>query len=177
VAGAGKELALAAFDRRMARAMGYRLRLLDLVLFAVVALAALTTPAAAQDRPFDAAQGAQGKRGVVWNDRPSIVFGEDINIDIKGRAQLDGRRFDPKIAEDEFDVRTLRLGLKGDLTRHFDWEIEREIDERFDEGAERGEVLGVGEGLDQALDVHPGGSSRRGAAMLKKAGSVHAIRE
>jgi zinc/manganese transport system substrate-binding protein/manganese/iron transport system substrate-binding protein len=41
VAGAGKELALAAFDRRMASAMGYRLRLLDLALFAVVALAAI----------------------------------------------------------------------------------------------------------------------------------------
>ena len=94
-------------------------------LFAVIALAALATPAAAQDR-----------RGFVWNDRPSIVFGEDINIDVKGRVLLDGRRFDPKIAEDEFDVRTLRVGLKGDLTRHFDWEIEREIDELFDEGAD-----------------------------------------
>jgi ABC-type Zn uptake system ZnuABC Zn-binding protein ZnuA/ABC-type Mn2+/Zn2+ transport system permease subunit len=41
IAGAGKELALAAFDRPMARAMGYRLRLLDLVLFAAVALAAI----------------------------------------------------------------------------------------------------------------------------------------
>jgi ABC-type Mn2+/Zn2+ transport system permease subunit len=38
---AGKELALAAFDRRMARAMGYRLRLLDVLLFAVVALAVI----------------------------------------------------------------------------------------------------------------------------------------
>jgi ABC-type Zn uptake system ZnuABC Zn-binding protein ZnuA/ABC-type Mn2+/Zn2+ transport system permease subunit len=41
IGGAGKELALAAFDRRMARAMGYNLRLLDLALFAVVALAAI----------------------------------------------------------------------------------------------------------------------------------------
>lgn len=41
VAGVGKELALAAFDRPMAAAMGYRLRLLDLALFAVVALAAI----------------------------------------------------------------------------------------------------------------------------------------
>ena len=77
---------------------------------------------------------AQGKRGVVWDNRPSIVFGEDINIDLKGRVQLDGRRFDPEVGEDEFDVRTLRIGLKGDLTRHFDWEIEREIDEVLEEG-------------------------------------------
>lgn len=38
---AGKELALITFDRAMARAMGYRLRLLDLLLFAVVTLAAV----------------------------------------------------------------------------------------------------------------------------------------
>ena len=87
-------------------------------LFAVIALAALATPAAAQDR-----------RGFVWDNRPSIVFGEDINIDLKGRVQMDGRRFDPRIDEDAFDIRTLRIGLKGDLTKHFDWEIEREIDE------------------------------------------------
>ncbi len=38
---AGKELVLATFDRPMARAMGYRLGLLDLLLFAVVTLAAV----------------------------------------------------------------------------------------------------------------------------------------
>ena len=41
IAGAGKELALAAFDRRMARAMGYDVRALDLLLFTAVALAAI----------------------------------------------------------------------------------------------------------------------------------------
>jgi len=41
IATTGKELALSAFDRSMARAMGYRLQLLDLALFAVVALAAI----------------------------------------------------------------------------------------------------------------------------------------
>lgn len=38
---AGKELALMTFDRPMARAMGYRVGLLDLLLFTVVALAAV----------------------------------------------------------------------------------------------------------------------------------------
>ena len=84
---------------------------------AVLAVLASAPPAAAQDRGF------------VWNDRPSIVFGEDVNIEIKGRIQIDGRWFDPAIEEDAFDIRTLRVGLKGELTRHFDWEIEREIDE------------------------------------------------
>ena len=97
--------------------------------FALIALAALAVPAGAQDR-----------RGLVWNDRPSIVFGEDVNIDIKGRVQFDGRWFDPAIVEDEFEVRTLRVGLKGDLTRHFDWEVEREIEELFDEGVTEDQI-------------------------------------
>jgi phosphate-selective porin len=92
-------------------------------LFAVLAYAAIAAPAVAQDG-----------RGVVWNNRPSIVFGEDVNIDLKGRVQLDRRWFDPAIEEDAFDLRTARIGLKGDLTRHFDWEIEREIEELFDQG-------------------------------------------
>ena len=40
----------------------------------------------------------------------------------------------PKSTKTTFDLRTLRVGLKGDLTRHFDWEIEREIDEVLEEG-------------------------------------------
>jgi phosphate-selective porin len=96
-----------------------------LVVCLVTTLPAIAQPAAAQD-----------KRGLVWDNRPSIVFGEDINIDVRGRAQFDGRRFDPDVGEERFEVRTLRVGLKGDLTRHFDWEIEREIDKFADvEGA------------------------------------------
>lgn len=96
-----------------------------------VFIAALAVAGIAVSRPA----GAQDRRGLVWDNRPSIVLGEDINIDLRGRAQFDWRRFDPDVDEDEFDVRTLRIGLKGDLTRHLDWEIEREIDEVVEEGA------------------------------------------
>lgn len=103
------------------------------VVLAAAALIALAAPALAQDR-----------RGLVWDNRPSIVFGEDVNIDLKGRVQLDGRWFDPEIGEEKFDVRTVRVGLKGDLTRHFDWEIEREIEELYDEGVTEDQIeLGV----------------------------------
>lgn len=74
------------------------------------------TPAAAQD-----------KRGIVWNDRPSIVFGDNINVDLKGRVLLEWRKFDPEIGETTFHLRTARVGLAGELTRHFEWEVEREI--------------------------------------------------
>lgn len=92
-------------------------------LYAALAAFALTAErAAAQDRGF------------VWNERPSIVFGEDVNIDLRGRVLLDWRHFDPELEDETFAVRTIRLGLKGDLTSHFDWEIEREIDEIQEEG-------------------------------------------
>lgn len=87
---------------------------------AAILLALAALPARAQD--------TEVKRGVVWNDRPSIVFGEDISIDLTGRALLEWRKFDPDIGEDLFNLRTIRVGFRGELTKHLDWEIEREID-------------------------------------------------
>ncbi len=71
---------------------------------------------------------AQDQRGFVWDDRPTIVFGDDITLGIRAKLQLDWRRFDPEIDEDTYDFRTARVGVKGDLTRHFDYEVERAID-------------------------------------------------
>ena len=93
------------------------------VLVVAILLACSALPAAAQDR-----------RGFVWDDRPTIVFGEDINLELKGRALLEWRRFDPEIGEDTFDLRTLRVGLAGELTRHLEWEVEREIEKSAEEG-------------------------------------------
>jgi phosphate-selective porin OprO and OprP len=87
-----------------------------------ILLACFALPAAAQDR-----------RGFVWNDRPTIVFGEDISLELKARALLEWRRFDPEIGEDTFNLRTLRVGLAGELTRHLAWEVEREIEHSADE--------------------------------------------
>ena len=76
-----------------------------------------------------ASAAAQDRRGLVWDDRPKFVFGEDITLEIRAKLQLDWRRFDPRIDEDTFDFRTARVGLKGDLTRHFDYEVERAIEQ------------------------------------------------
>lgn len=88
------------------------------ILVTVLVLAASATTAAAQD-----------KRGLVWDDRPTIVFGKDVTLEIRGKLQLDWRQFDPQIDEDRFDFRTARVGLKGDLTKHFDYEIERAVEQ------------------------------------------------
>ena len=99
------------------------------ILWTALLVLAVAAGAAAQDKPFDAAeQGAQGERGLVWDDRPTIVFGEDITLGIRGRLQLDWRHFDPEIDEDTFDFRTARIGIQGDVTKHFSYEVEREID-------------------------------------------------
>ena len=89
-------------------------------------LAVVAAPAFAQGKKKD-------KRGFVWDDKPTIVFGKDINVEVKGRALVEWRWFDPDIDQDTFHLRTARIGLKGKLTKHFDWEIEREITED-DEG-------------------------------------------
>jgi phosphate-selective porin OprO/OprP len=67
------------------------------------------------------------RRGLVWNDRPSIVFGEDVHIDLRAKFAFDWRGFDPDIDQDSFDLNVMRFGLKGELTRHLDFEIEREL--------------------------------------------------
>jgi phosphate-selective porin OprO and OprP len=100
------------------------MRTLALVL--LVSLLGVATPAPAQDQ---AAAPPPSPRGFGWkNGRPSIVFGEDLYISLRGRLVLDWRGFDPDIDEDTFDLDVMRIGLKGELTRHFDFEIEREFD-------------------------------------------------
>lgn len=96
------------------------------ILLAALLIVAGVPAAMAQD-PGDAPK-EPVKRGLVWDDRPTFVFGEDITVGIRGRLQLDWRRFDPEIGEETYDFRTARVGVQGDLTRHFSYEVEREID-------------------------------------------------
>jgi len=100
------------------------------ILWTALAIAAGATSAWAQNPSVDAAQQqrAQDKRGLMWDDRPTIVFGQDITLSLRGKLQLDWREFDPDIGAETYDFRTARVALKGDLTRHFDYEVERSID-------------------------------------------------
>jgi phosphate-selective porin OprO/OprP len=73
------------------------------------------------------AQKKKVKKGLVWDDRPSIVFSKNIHIDLRMKLQADWRQFDPEINRDLFDFRNLRFGVKGEFTRHLDFEVEREV--------------------------------------------------
>lgn len=89
------------------------------MLVLVAGLAAESVPALAQAPP---------RRGLVWDGRPSVVFGEDVHVDLRTKMVFDWRGFDPDLDEDLYDLNVLRFGLKGELTRHLDFEIERELD-------------------------------------------------
>jgi phosphate-selective porin OprO/OprP len=81
--------------------------------------------AAGQQEP---AKGLQFK----FKDRPSFRFGENFRLDIKTKWHLDFQRFFPLVANppettDTFILRRARLGLKGKVTKFFNYEIEREM--------------------------------------------------
>lgn len=91
----------------------------------VVALAA--APAVAQsDQPKPKPKG-KTKRGLVWDNRPSIVFSKNIKVDLRLKGQFDWRTFNPDIQEDSFAIDAKRAGIKGELTKHFEFEVEREL--------------------------------------------------
>lgn len=77
---------------------------------------------------FDARAQNPPDRGFAWNGRPSIVFGEDVHVDLRAKFVFDWRGFDPDLDEDLYELNVLRFGLKGEITRHFDFEIERELE-------------------------------------------------
>jgi phosphate-selective porin len=93
------------------------------VIAALLLVAVAVVPAFAQKKADN------DRRGFVWDDRPTVVFGDHFNVELKGRALFEWRWFDPDIGEELFHLRTARIGLKGELGRDFNWEIEREIGE------------------------------------------------
>lgn len=100
------------------------MRILALVMAVAVSSGAITAFAQSQNST---------PRGFGWrNGRPSIFFGEDVYVSLRSRLVFDWRGFDPDIDEDTYELDVARIGIKGELTRHFDFEIEREID---DDGA------------------------------------------
>jgi phosphate-selective porin OprO/OprP len=63
------------------------------------------------------------RRGLIWDDRPSIVFAKNVTLDLRVKVQLDERVFDPDQGEDSYDPHTRRLGISGKLTKHFEYEV------------------------------------------------------
>jgi len=98
--------------------------------FAILLLlaAAMATPAFAQKKPV--------KKGFKWNNRPTVVFGKDTHIDLRIKYQGDLRMFDPDLSKEKvYDFRSMRVGLKGELTKHFEFEVERRVSREWEAGS------------------------------------------
>lgn len=91
-----------------------------------VCLLVLTPAAIAAQQPDSEEE--RPRRGLLWRNRPSIQIGEHVRIDLRLKLQADGRRFDPEIDEDEFDFRVRRAGLRGEITNHLEFDIERDLE-------------------------------------------------
>jgi len=80
---------------------------------------------------------------VSFKNRPSLQIGEFAQIDLKAKWHLDFRRFSPPAVNlpgivnafpatpDTFLLTKARFGLKGHVTRYFDYEVEREMRSTF----------------------------------------------
>jgi phosphate-selective porin OprO/OprP len=93
-----------------------------------------TTPASTQ-APATSGQpeNAERPRGAFrWRNRPSIQIG-DVRLDIRFKTQLDWRTYDPEIGEEQFDRRSLRGGINGEIGDHFEFQLEHDLYGRFDE--------------------------------------------
>lgn len=67
----------------------------------------------------------------VWRDHPSLRAGRNFRLDFAAKFQFDSR--DPGDDPEEFEpyeVHRVRLGIEGELFRHFQYSVERELTER-----------------------------------------------
>ena len=88
-----------------------------------IALAGAALPAAAQQTP-------PPKPTFQWDDHPSIRLGKGTHIDFRARFQLDGRKSDAPLTDEddaEFDFARRRLGVEGEIKNIVEFQIEREF--------------------------------------------------
>lgn len=88
-------------------------------------------PADDDEEPAAQTESAKGFQ-FKFKDRPSFRFGEEVRVDIKTKWHFDFRHFYPPIANppettDTFILQRARFGLKGKVTKYFEYEVEREM--------------------------------------------------
>jgi len=62
--------------------------------------------------------------------RPSLRFGDTVRVDLRVKIQGDFRGFSPAVPTSEglFDLRRARVGVEGEFLKHFEYEVERELE-------------------------------------------------
>jgi phosphate-selective porin OprO/OprP len=89
----------------------------------------------AVEQAASAAQGGQqgGTEGVrfVWREHPSFRAGRWLRLDFTGKFQWDARNpGDNPVNFDTAELHRARLGVEGEVFRHIQFNIERELTER-----------------------------------------------
>jgi phosphate-selective porin len=105
------------------------MRKLCLVLMLLLPLSALAQNNADDDEDENQKDPIKGFQ-LKFKDRPSFRYGENFRLDIKTKWHLDFTDFSPPVgphADDHFAVTRARFGVKGEVTKYFDYEIEREL--------------------------------------------------
>ena len=64
-----------------------------------------------------------------FDPRPTLRIGEVLTIAVTARVQADVQASDSSSDDVDFDVARRRIGLTGTVTRHVQFEVERELDE------------------------------------------------
>jgi phosphate-selective porin OprO/OprP len=75
--------------------------------------------------------GAEKPLRVVWRDHPSIRVGRKLRLDFAAKFQFDSR--DPGDNPDDFptyEVHRARVGVEGEVFRHIQFSVERELTEK-----------------------------------------------
>jgi len=67
-----------------------------------------------------------------FKDRPSFRYGEYLRMDVKSKWHIDFRHFSPEIpdplpSQESFTITRARVGLKGEVTKYFEYEVERDF--------------------------------------------------
>ena len=65
-----------------------------------------------------------------FKERPSFRYGENFRLDIRSKWHLDFADLSPAVGadpRDHFSVTRARFGVKGEVTKFFDYEVEREL--------------------------------------------------
>lgn len=80
------------------------------------------------EEPKQSVKGFQFK----LKERPSFRYGDILRMDVKSKWHIDFRHFDPEVnttkeSGDLVSVTRARFGLKGEVTKYFEYEVEREM--------------------------------------------------
>lgn len=104
------------------------LAVIALVLLARVTWAQNPAEVAPVEEPKESVRGFQFR----MKERPSFRYGDNLRLDVKTKWHLDFRGFYPALGvpsqnTGDFTVTRARVGIKGEVTKLFEYEVEREM--------------------------------------------------